>query len=189
MLSIPTRAAQAFAIANDCEQVIIFAHDGVTTHVVTWGDTPEHAAQAAAGANKIKASWNWPAEFQAESAKVLELERRLEIAEAELARLTTAPQLESDTQLKPLSIHVVECISVQVDHQILNGYVAFLRHSSAEAYIRNYAQQCGTQLYYRKPPYIKHKYIGSRECSEAFYFSMQQGGGTRHFTFLSDLSK
>jgi hypothetical protein len=187
--SIPIKAAQAFAIANDCEQVIIFAYDGQNTHVVTWGDTVEHSAQAAAGANKIKASWNWPAEFQAESAKVLELERRLEIAETEIARLSSLKQLD------PFVIHVVEKIEISGGHQTIDGYVAFLQHSSAEVYIENYERECTenhAQVFgdsvVANVVYIKHKYIGSRECSKAFYSSMQRSG-TRHFTSLSDLSK
>lgn len=58
----------------DVDQVIVLAHDGERTHVVTWGRTEEDCAMAAEGGNRIKKWFGWPDEkTQAESEAVREL--------------------------------------------------------------------------------------------------------------------
>lgn len=65
-------------------QVIVFGHaQECGTVITTWGDTAEHSAQAAAGANNIKRNWGWPKDTLVESEKVKALRARI----AELERM------------------------------------------------------------------------------------------------------
>jgi hypothetical protein len=83
--TIPVLAAEDICKAYGCSQAIVLAFDGERTHVVTYGTTAEDAAMAAAGGNTLKQAMNWPAEFQAKSAKVKALKDRIAALEAELA--------------------------------------------------------------------------------------------------------
>jgi hypothetical protein len=84
---LPIKAAERLAEDHDLQQVIIFGFDGKDTFITTWGDTTEHSAQAAKGANLIKEKWGWPAELQAESAKVIALRERAQKLEETVSRL------------------------------------------------------------------------------------------------------
>ena len=82
-MSIPVKAAKKLAEEHGLQQVIIFAWDGSQTHVVTYGDTVEACAVAAAGANKIKQGWAWPEELLAEPSRVKSLQDRIKVLEKE----------------------------------------------------------------------------------------------------------
>ena len=57
---LPIKLAKNISDNYNCKQVIVFAWDGKTTHVVTYGSTIEDCDQAAQGANSIKKQWGWP---------------------------------------------------------------------------------------------------------------------------------
>ena len=78
-------------------QAILFTHSQEAGTIVdTWGDTAEHSAQAAAGANLIKQGWGWPADTIVESAKVKELRGRIAELEAQLNWLVNGPHVGED---------------------------------------------------------------------------------------------
>lgn len=180
MKTIPIKQAQAFAIANALQQVIIFGHDGSTTHVVTWGDTPEHSTSAAAGANHIKKQWNWPADTIVESEKVQALQRRLEAAEVLIGQLQS--QLAG-----PTSVHVIEGTEYERGWgRRPDGYVAFMSKDAAEMYIANYIERnhpVGSSV---PDEYTVYEYIGLKECSQAFAKLVRQKG-QHHFNRKSEM--
>lgn len=129
MKNIPIKQAEGFAIANDLKQVIIFGHDGEQTHIVTWGDTVEHSAQAAAGANHVKKLWGWPAVDVVESSKVKALRDRIAELEATVATLNVART----------AVWVIEGTELERGWGSRpDGIVAFLTKADAEAWIIDY---------------------------------------------------
>ena len=102
MKKIPIKQAEGFAIANGLKQVIIFGYDGTNTHIVTWGDTVENSAQAAAGANHVKKLWAWPEDTIVESAKVQALRDELAATQRDLAAvMEELRNLKNDVPMKP----------------------------------------------------------------------------------------
>lgn len=57
---IPIAAAKRFAAEQGLNQVVIIAHDGERTHVVTYGKTIEDCRMAAESGNNIKRHMGWP---------------------------------------------------------------------------------------------------------------------------------
>ena len=90
---IPIKAAREVAKGYSCRQVIVLAWDGELTHIVTYGESTEDCAQAAAGGNMLKQKWGWP-ECNDQPSRVKKLEKELaaerearERAEGALRRL------------------------------------------------------------------------------------------------------
>lgn len=82
---LPVSAAERLATEHGQHQVIVLCWDGQRTHVVTWGDTPETAAQAAEAGNRIKRFLGWPEDLcRAESAKVARMRARIAELEGRL---------------------------------------------------------------------------------------------------------
>ena len=181
-MALPIKQAEGFAIANGLTQVIIFGHDGKETHVLTWGDTAEHGAQAAAGANAIKKKWGWPDEMQAESAKVQALRDELAACRRDLEaalRLNAAPTVTP-------TVHVIEGTEYERGWgQRPDGYVAFLSKEAAEAWMADYIKRNHTS---KEAPdeYTSYTYVGIRECSMSF-FNAVSTAKLKHFDRTSEL--
>lgn len=73
---IPIKAAREVAKDYSCRQVIVLAWDGELTHIVTYGESTEDCAQAAAGGNMLKQKWGWP-ECNDQPSRVKKLEKEL----------------------------------------------------------------------------------------------------------------
>jgi len=185
---IPIKQAEGFAVANDLQQVIIFGHDATgVTHVLTWGDTAERAAAAAAGANRIKKDWGWPEDTLAESAKVTALRAELAAAQARIQELE-ASDVEPAVQR---AVHVIEGTEYERGWgQRPDGYAAFLTKADAEAYIASYDKRFNSEPVV-PDEYTKYSYIGILECSEAFFQAAKcasnQAG--KHFQYRTELTK
>ena len=144
---INIQRAADLAKLSGYQQVIIFAHDGEQTIVTTWGDTAEHSAQAAAGANAIKKQWSWPADTIAESAKVTQLQ----------------------TLVKQLAlVHVIQCTEYERGWGSRNeGYMAFMSETAAKKFCSDYDAQHNTAS--TAPDwYMKWSYDGTYTCSLDF---------------------
>jgi len=161
-MSIPVKQAEGFAIANGLKQVIIFGHDGENTHVLTWGDTVEHSAQAAAGANHVKKQWGWPAVDVVESEKVKALRARIAELEAQLPVQTT--------------VHVIEGTEYERGWGCRpDGFAAFPTEEAAKAWIRDYDRKYNN-LPSAPDEYTKYEYLGLREASPTFVRDMLAKG-------------
>ena len=82
--SIPVKAAEEFAKTQGLKQVIVFGWDGTNTHCVSYGESLEDCAQAAAGANKLKKSLGWPESLLAEPPRIKSLLKKVAELEAQL---------------------------------------------------------------------------------------------------------
>lgn len=204
-MTIPIKQAQAFAIANDLKQVIIFGHGGTDnpyeTHVVTWGETVQDAAQAAAGANLIKKNWGWPEDTIVESAKVQALCDQLDgltaendklIADnAELLKRVEEMELKfrhSPERMAKTTVHVVS----GTEHERgwgcrPDGYIAFLTEAAANDWINEYdtTVNCRPTVPHE---YTTYSYQGIKECSVEFYREVVKARGQRkHFNRTKDI--
>lgn len=90
MSAVPISVAEEISQVYGQKQVIIFAWDGNITHATTYGVAVEDSAAAAAGANKIKSIWDWPANTIVESARVQALYNRIKYLEREVLELNSA---------------------------------------------------------------------------------------------------
>jgi len=84
---IPISAAKDLADRLGLKQVILFAWDGELTHCVSYGRSVEDCAQAASGANRLKAHLGWPESLQAEPSRVRRLQAELAAATARIQEL------------------------------------------------------------------------------------------------------
>lgn len=93
---LPIKIAKTIAHAYGQRQVIIITWDGQKEHCVTYGQSEEDCASAAAGGNRIKSALGWPESLQAEPRRVQKLKDRIWRLEAEVAQLqlivTNGPQ-------------------------------------------------------------------------------------------------
>jgi hypothetical protein len=81
---IPIRVAKEICKSQKCKQVIVFAHDGVLTHCVTYGKTVEDCDQAAQAGNRLKKSLGFP-EVDAEPSRVKKLKQKVKELQYALA--------------------------------------------------------------------------------------------------------
>lgn len=83
---IPISSARRFADQHKCRYVAIFAWDGQTSHVVTYGRKIEDSSRAAELGNQIKTGLGWPEKLHAEPSRL----RRLQAQNRELVALIEA---------------------------------------------------------------------------------------------------
>lgn len=83
---IPIVAAKRLAREFGLTHVILYAHDGKSGHVVTFGKTAEQSGQAAEFGNAMKKSLGWPESLQAQPSRVRRLQARIAQLEARLAK-------------------------------------------------------------------------------------------------------
>lgn len=176
-MTIPINQAKGFAIAQDLQQVIIFGYDGKETHVVTWGDSDERSAQAAAGANHIKKLWGWPEDTIVDSAKVVAIKdenERLKIQVVNLFDRIKALELAASTAARLVpTVHVIEGTEYEAGWgQRPDGFIAFLSKEDAELFIKDWNKNHNSAKH-APAVYVAYRYIGIRECSENFFDKIQ----------------
>ncbi len=76
-VNIPISSVQKYARAHNLKQVIMLGWDGQDTHIVSYGETLDDCDQAAIGANKVKALFNWPDNLMAEPSRITKLKQDL----------------------------------------------------------------------------------------------------------------
>jgi len=161
-------------------QAIYFGHDGKKTYCVTWGQDAKLSAQAAAGGNAIKKKWGWPDDTIVESAKVTELQRKLDEALAKIR------DLESVVPTVNPTVHVIEGTEYERGWGCRpDGYVAFTSKASAEVWIAEYNERNHTSDH-APDEYTNYTYIGIKDCSHGFLKVTKQVGA-KHFDRLSEM--
>lgn len=75
---ISTNAVKAFAKELNLTHLIILAHDGKLSHIVSYGKTTEQAGQAADFANKLKDAVGWPKSLHTQPSRVKRLQNNIE---------------------------------------------------------------------------------------------------------------
>ncbi len=77
-MKIPISALRHLAKLYNQQHVILFSQGNGTSHVATYGDTVEHCSEAADLGNKMKKGLGWPDKLQAQPARVIALQKKLQ---------------------------------------------------------------------------------------------------------------
>jgi hypothetical protein len=83
-MRIPIKALKIMATHLKLTHVVVFAYDGKSEHVASYGKTLEGCSQAADFANRMKDALGWPKSLHAQPARVRRLEARIKELEEKL---------------------------------------------------------------------------------------------------------
>ena len=172
--------AESMARTLGFKQIIVFGHGGTDNPnevvITTWGDTAEHAAQAAAGANYVKKLWGWPEDTIVESAKVTALREELAEVYARYDELVAKHDKATAGPRPKPTVHVIEGTEYERGWGCRpDGIVAFKSKEDAETWIASYNAAHNTA---KTAPdeYTVYQYIGIHECSEAVFAYISEKG-------------
>jgi hypothetical protein len=200
---LPVERLQEFAKAHDLRQVIVFAWDGILSHIVTWGDTAEVSDAAAEAANRIKKVMGWPSATIVESTKVDALRAELNTAllnnktQSETIRIQTNRITDLTDELRKSvenrstePIPRVFCVeATEMDFgQRSEGYYAFLGENDAKFWMSEQRRKFPGN----PSSYMRYDGVGMKPCSfdrRAAMVAMPEGQQFCHVDHLDDLLK
>jgi hypothetical protein len=84
MSRIPIKALKEMAKAYGLDHIIVYATEGQTQHIATYGRTLEECSEAADFGNKMKDALGWPENLHAQPSRVRALQKRIKELEAQL---------------------------------------------------------------------------------------------------------
>lgn len=84
MSKIPIKALKELSKKYELDHVIVFATEGETQHVATYGRTIDECSEAADFGNEMKDALGWPKSLHQQPSRVRKLQARIKELEAEL---------------------------------------------------------------------------------------------------------
>lgn len=88
-MRIPIKALKIMAQHLKLTHIIVFAYDGKSEHVASYGKTIDACSQAADFANRMKDQLGWPESLHAQPSRVRALQRRIKELEDKLKATET----------------------------------------------------------------------------------------------------
>lgn len=89
-MKIPIKALKIMANHLKLSHIIVFAWDGKSQHVATYGKTIDACSQAADFGNRLKDQLGWPKSLHAQPARVRQLQARIKELEQRVKELEAA---------------------------------------------------------------------------------------------------
>ena len=106
---IPISALKAVCKAQGLNTAILFANDGKLDHIVTYGKSLTECARAAQFGNMLKDVLKWPASLHADPARLISLRKKVDMLDAERAKLVSENAKLINLLLEPMPTHLCEC--------------------------------------------------------------------------------